>query len=179
VTASFHSRSAIQCVIFFIAYLALALLVVFAAPAAFEDIPWPLAAWGKLLQIVVPSIGGFSRITQFEARAWLMLVAMWTSLPVAVWWVARGNWVVSPDRNGMPARPSLVIVFAVLFVVMLVFMAVFEPSGLENAVSRRSRALVNAGASPIRFSLIMCLLFSGLAIAFGSLPAMFRAHRRS
>jgi hypothetical protein len=179
VTATFQSRSVLQCTIFVIAYLALALLVIFAAPAAFEDIPRPLAAWGKLLQGVVPSIGGFSRVTRFEAQAWLMLVAMWTFLPVAIWWVAKGDWVVSPDRNGMPARPSLVIVFGIVFMAMLVFMAVFEPSGLENAASRRGRAFARAGTSPIKFSLIMCLLFSGLAIALGSLPAMFRAHRRS
>ena len=101
-TASFHFQIGDTVArYFFIAYLALALLVIFAAPAAFEDIPRPLAAWGKLLQIVV-RVGSFSRITRFEAQAWLMLVVMWTFLPVAVWWVARGNWVVSPDRNGMP-----------------------------------------------------------------------------
>jgi hypothetical protein len=178
VTAGFHTRSTLHCTIFLIAYLALGLLVMSVAPAAFEDIPRPFALWGQLLQAVIPSIGGFSRVTRFEAQAWLMLVAMWTFLPVAIWWVARGDWVVSPDRNGMPARPWLAIVFAVLFVSMLVFMVVFEPANLEKAVTRKGRAFAKAATSPIKFSIFMGLLFSGLAIALGSMPSMFRAHRR-
>jgi len=173
-----QNKAARDCLIFLAVHLALAVLVVLAAPAAAADVPRPIELWGRLLQSIFPNVQGYSAVTTFETQAWLALVAMWTFMPVAIWWVARGNWVIpDPNLTALRRRPWLLILFPIVFVPLTVFFAMHEPTISEHSSSRGGRLLKSVIHSPIEFGMFLGFLYSGLAIALGVLPRMFRIYR--
>jgi hypothetical protein len=167
-----------DCAIFLAVHLALALLIVLNAPVAAADIPRPIELWGRLLQAVFPNVQGYSAITTFKTQAWLTLVAMWTFMPVSVWWVARGNWVLpEPNYPQLRRRPWILVVLAAVFVLLPVIFAILTPTGQEDSYSRSGRVLKAASDSPVEFGMLLGFLYSGMSIALGALPVMFRVYR--
>ena len=167
--------------IFVVAHVAFAVICMWLAPSTRENIPAPIEWWGGIVDALIPNVSGWSSLTNFAPAAWFTLVILWTLLPLSVWWAARGDWVFEqPNRELFRRRPSILVVFAILMVVIVAYIAFHVPELREPGYgSRSSRTVRSAVSSPTAFGIYAGLALAISAMCLGVLPRFVQLWREA
>lgn len=179
-TAFDHRRAFIQCAAFLATLCAIAISTALIAPASDADVPAWLGIWISLVSMAIPSVDGYASFVSFGTQTRVTLAVMWTLLPIATWWVIRGDWVVDPNMEQIRRRPWLPVALSLIFAAMVAWFAIDSPSAhAPLKTGFYARVMGGAARSPAAFGVYAGFTFSALALSLGSLPRMFRATREA